>query len=177
MALATALALGGFCSSWAQEIELEYKLKAAFLYNFLKFTQFPADKYTPPEPAMVVGCLADDSAAPQFARALEGKKINGLPIKFVALQDGDDPRSCHLLFISRNRKAQIEETLARLKHAPVLTVSETDQFAQRGGMINFVRHERTFRFEINLEAADRAHLRISSDISSMATVIKSQPSK
>jgi len=161
----------------AQEAELEYKLKAAFLYNFLKMNEWPAHKYTPPQPAMIVACLEDDPAAPALARALEARTLGGRPIKFVTLRDTDDWRHCHLLFLSRARKTTVEDLLARLKNAPVLTVSEVDGFAQRGGMINFVRHERTFRFEVNLEAAERAKLRLSSDLSNMATVVKTQPAK
>ena len=172
---ALAWALIGNPTVRAQEAELEYKVKAAFLFNFLKFTQWPTNKYAPAEPSMVVGCLADDPAGPMLVKAFDGKTVNGLPIKLTIFKDADDARNCHLLFLGRARKAEVEEALARLKQAPVLTVGEVDQFAQRGGMINLVRHERTFRFEINLEVAERARLRISSDLSGMATIIKTRP--
>jgi len=154
----------------AQDADLEYKLKAAFLFNFINFVEWPTNKLANQQSTVLVGCLADDPAAPILARALEGKP--GRPIKLVVFKEKEDPSECHLLFLSRARKALVEETLAKLQKAPVLTVSEIELFAQRGGMINFVRHERTFRFEINLDAADRAGLRISSKLASMATVIK-----
>ena len=174
---ALLLLLAGLGVARGQEAELEYRLKAAFLYNFLKFTQWPTNKYVPAQPAMVVGCLAEDPAAPLLARFLEGKTVNGIPIQVVTFQETQDPRSCHVLFLGRSRKGQIEDTLARLRDAPVLTVGETDLFAHRGGIINFVRHERTFRFEINLEAAEKVRLRISSDLASMATIVKASPPK
>lgn len=160
-----------------QEAELEYKVKAAFLFNFVKFTQWPTNRFAPPTPAILIGCLAEDPCAPLLARALEGKSLNGQPIRLVTFQDGDDLRKCHLFFVGRTRKSQIDDVLTRLNQAPVLTVSEVEQFGQRGGMINFFLHERTFRFEINLEAAERAHLRISSDLSSMATLVKPSRTK
>ena len=170
LALAAICWLAGTGAAQAQDSELEYKVKAAFLYNFISFVEWPTNKVAGTNTTIVVGCLQDDPAAPVLARALEGKP--GRPIKLVVFKEKEDPGECHLLFIGRTRKAQVDDTLARLQKAPVLTVSEIDLFAQRGGMINFVRHERAFRFEVNLEAADRAGLRISSKLASMATIIK-----
>ena len=176
-ALLVACVWIGSATVWAQDAELEYKVKSAFLFNFLKFTEFPTNRYAAPEDAFVIGCLPDDPAAPILAASMEGKSIDGRPIRLVAFKANDDVRRCHLLFISRTRKAQGDEALDRLKNAPVLTVGEADQFAERGGMINFVRHERTFRFEINLKVAERAGLRISSKLASMATLINSPSPK
>jgi hypothetical protein len=159
----------------AQDAELEYKVKAAFLFNFISFVEWPAGKLAAKDTDVIVGCLPDDPAAPVLARALEGKTVEGRRIKLVVFKDTDDFRDCHLLFIGRARREKVDDVLSRLKQTPVLTVSEIDQFAQRGGMINFVRHERTFRFEINLGAAERAGLRISSKLASMATIVKTAP--
>lgn len=90
----------------------------------------------------------------------------------MTLKEGEEAEGCHLLFLSRSRRNQINDVLARLKKAPVLTVSEVEQFGERGGMINLVRHERTFRFEVNLGAAERVGLRVSSKLASMATLVK-----
>ena len=161
----------------AQDAELEYKLKAAFLFNFLKFTEFPTNQYAAPDSALVIGCLPEDPAAPILASVMEGKLLEGRPIRLVTFKEGDDIRRCHLLFISRTLKVKGEEAIERLKNSPVVTVGEVDQFAHRGGMINFVRHERTFRFEINLKVAERAGLRISSKLGSMATIINNPVQK
>lgn len=161
----------------AQDAELEYKLKAAFLFNFLKFTEFPTNQYAAPDSALVIGCLPEDPAAPILASVMEGKLLESRPIRLVTFKEGDDIRRCHLLFISRTLKVKGEEAIERLKNSPVVTVGEVDQFAHRGGMINFVRHERTFRFEINLKVAERAGLRISSKLGSMATIINNPVQK
>ncbi len=162
----------GVSTAKAQDAELEYKVKAAFLYNFIGFVEWPTNKLSRADKEVIIGCLPDDPATPVLAHALEGKIADGRRIKVVTLREGEEAESCHLLFISRSRRGQIGDVLTRLKKAPVLTVSEVEQFAERGGMINLVRHERTFRFEVNLGAAERAGLRISSKLSSMATLIK-----
>lgn len=171
------IAFGSAMLARAQDAELEYKLKAAFLFNFLKFTEYPTNQYAAPDSALVIGCLPDDPAAPILGAVMEGKLLEGRPIRLVTFKEGDDIRRCHLLFISRTLKVKGEEAIERLKNAPVLTVGEVDLFAHRGGMINFVRHERTFRFEINLKVAERAGLRISSKLGSMATIINNSLSK
>lgn len=175
--IAVLLTVFGKVNLTAQDSELEYKVKAAFLFNFLKFTEFPTNRFKAPEDAFVVACLSEDPAAPILSAALEGKSIDGRPIHAVRFKPGDDMRRCHLLFISRTRKAPGDDLLERLKRAPVLTVGEVDQFAENGGMINFVRHERTFRFEVNLETAEQAGLRISSKLASMATIVKTPSPK
>jgi len=166
------LAIAGVTAAQGQEAELEYKVKAAFLYNFISFVEWPTNKLAATDKEVLVGCLPDDPAAPILARALAGKVADGRQIRLVILTEGQEASGCHLLFLGRARAAQVDATLARVKKAPVLTVSEVDDFGQRGGMINFVRHERTFRFEVNLGAAESAGLRISSKLASMATVVK-----
>ncbi len=167
-----ALVLASSTGVWGQDAELEYKVKAAFLYNFINFVEWPTNKLTAADKEVLVGCLPDDPAAPILARALEGKVADGRHIRLVVLGDGEETNGCHLLFLSRTHKARVDDTLARLKKIPVLTVSEVDDFGQRGGMINFVRHDRTFRFEVNLGAAELCGLHISSKLASMATIVK-----
>jgi len=168
-----ALACAGATVARGQDAELEYRVKAAFLYNFISFVEWPTNKLAGSDKEVLVGCLPDDPAAPILARSLEGKVADGRHIKLVILKEGTESNGCHLLFLGRTHASHVDEVLARLKNAPVLTVSEVEDFGQRGGMINFVRHERTFRFEVNLAAAERAGLRISSKLASMATVVKS----
>ncbi len=165
------LGLGG-SEGRAQESELEYKVKAAFLYNFIGFVEWPTNKLARTDKEVVIGFLPDDPAMPIIAHALEGKLADGRRIKVVSLREGEEAAGCHLLFLGRARRNQLADVLARLKAAPVLTVGEVEQFGERGGMINLVRHERTFRFEVNLGAAERVGLRISSKLSSMATLVK-----
>jgi hypothetical protein len=167
-----ALVIAVVPGSRAQDAELEYKVKAAFIFNFISFVEWPTNKLAAADTVVLVGCLPEDPAAPILARALEGKVAEGRKIKFVVLKGVEEVGACHLLFLGREQKSHMDGVLAGLKGSPVLTVSELEGFGQRGGMINFVRHERTFRFEVNLGAAERVGLRISSKLASMATIVK-----
>src|SRR4051812_47499750 len=118
---------------------LEYKVKAAFLLNFAKFVGWPAQALSSGSVPLVVGTISDDPVAPVLTQALAGKSVNGHPLKVVTFEDADDLKHCHLLFLSRARKGQVDEVLKRLAGAPVLTVGEMEDFAHRGGIINLVR--------------------------------------
>jgi hypothetical protein len=107
------IAFGSATMARAQDAELEYKLKAAFLFNFLKFTEYPTNQYAAPDSALVIGCLPDDPAAPILAAVMEGKLLEGRPIRLVTFKEGDDIRRCHLLFISRTLKVKGEEECTR----------------------------------------------------------------
>jgi len=156
---------------------LEYKVKAAFLLNFAKFTGWPTQALATAEAPLVIATMSDDPVGPIISKALEGKMVNGHPLRVATLGETDDLKHYHVLFLSRAQKAQIDEVLRRLDGAPVLTVGETDDFARRGGMINLMRAGDSFRFQINLKAAEAAGLSISSKLASMATLVKSQNTK
>jgi hypothetical protein len=120
----------------------------------------------------VVGVLAEDLAAPVLQQALAGKSANGHPLEIRLLKETAEAGKCHLVFIGRAQEGRVKDIIEQLKAAPVLTVSEIDRFGQRGGMINLVRNDDSFRFEVNLNALERAGLKISSRLSSQATIVK-----
>jgi hypothetical protein len=150
----------------------EYKVKAGFLFNFLKFGEWPPKSFAAADAPFLVGVLENDPVAPVLRQALSGKSVNDRKIEVRSYADLAAARGCHLLFLSRAQPHSPGEIRQQLKEAPVLTVGETDQFCQRGGMINFVRQEESFRFELNLGAIQRAGLNISSKLASMATIVK-----
>ena len=152
----------------------EYQVKAAFLYNFAKFIQWPAnafpDEYTP----ICIGTLGHDP----FGAVLDGlaaKTVQGRPLeirRFARIQDID---FCHILFINPAEHEQLFVLLATLEGRSMLTVSEIDQFAQAGGMVNFVVRDKKIRFEINPLSAEQAGLKISSKLLQLATIIEANP--
>jgi hypothetical protein len=159
-------------STFAAESALEYKVKAGFIYNFVKFVEWPATALGASNSSVVVGVLSDDPAAPVLQQALSGKSVNGRALEVRVLKETAGVGDCHLVFIGRTQEGRVKDVLDQLKEAPVLTVSESDRFCQRGGMINLVRNDDSFRFEINLKAAERASLKISSRLSGQATIVK-----
>jgi hypothetical protein len=107
-------------------------------------------------------------------QVLRGTTINNRPLLLKQLADGEDLQDCHLIFLSRAEKDRCASVIEAVKDAPILTVSETDKFAHNGGIINFVRADNSVRLEINLAAAERVGLGISSKLSSMGKIVKAR---
>ena len=121
---------------------------------------------------MVIGVLGEGKFGGDLAKTVEGKSVQCRPILVRQIQTPEDSGKCHILFIGSSEKAGLVEILNRIKTKPVLTVGETDQFMEQGGVINFVKKEGKVRLEINLEAARQAKLEISSKLLSVADVVK-----
>jgi len=172
---AAALTLAAPDSRAAESASLEYKVKAAYLYNFAKFVEWPAEKFPQPASPIIIGVVGEDPFGDTLDETVKGKTVNGRSILIRRLAPGADLKQCHLLFISRSLKNSLASILAGLKSESVLTVSETDQFASRGGMIDLIIVDDSVKLEINLDTAERAGLKVSSKLSSVARVIKSEP--
>ena len=160
------LALG---SSRAQDAQpSEYQLKAAFLFNFAKFVEWPPEVFSAPAAPIVIGIIGENPFGKDLEDIVRDKKINARALIIKPIASLDDGKKCHLLFISTSEKSRMPEIFRALGKASVLTVGETDQFTQNGGVINFVREGNKIRFEISDDAAKRAGLKISSKLLSLA---------
>ena len=153
----------------------EYRVKAGFLFNFAKYVEWPTNALPQTNSEIRIGVLADDPAAPILQEVLAGKVANGRPIKVVLLKSVSALPDCHIFFLSRAERGRVDEVLARARGTTTVTVGEVDQFAHRGGIINFVRQNDAFRFEVNLSGAEQAGLKISAYLAGMATVVKPRP--
>ncbi len=150
---------------------LEYRVKAGFLFNFLRFTEWPPEALAP-DAIFRIAVLADAAAYAQIATALNGKAVNGHKIEVLALDATSDWTGCHLLFLTRDSGVPASLAVSRLRSAPVLLVGETEAFASSGGTIGFVLRGTNIRFQVNLQAAQTAGLRLSSKLASLAEVVK-----
>ena len=146
----------------------EYQVKAAFLYNFAKFVDWPGDAFGNTNAPLVIGVIGDDPFGGALDQAINGKTINGRPLVVRRLRWGQDLRSCHIIFISSSERQRLPQIIQSLKGASVLTVGDMGQFNQQGGIINFILEANKVRFEINSSAAGQARLRISSKLLSLA---------
>jgi hypothetical protein len=155
----------------AQELN-EYEVKAAFLYNFAKFVEWPSKFSADPNAPMIIGILGRDPFGGEIDRAIERKSVNGHPLTIKRFSTLDGYQSCHILFVSSSERNNVPRILAAVANSSVLTVSETNRFAQVGGIINFITIENRIRFEINQAAAARAGLKISSKLLSLGRVVK-----
>lgn len=144
--------------------ESEYKVKAAFVYNFLKFTTYPG---ATTESWFEICVLGGENVQGPFSD-LVGKQAQGREIKIIALSAGQSVRSCHVLFVSAQTQEQEAKLLTQVGSRPILTVGESDSFLQSGGLIRFVLDEKKIRFEVKGSNVERAGLSLSSKLLALA---------
>jgi hypothetical protein len=171
--LVVAPALGAGLSPQAQAqtagIEAsEEKLKAAYLYKFLNYVEWPAASFSGPDAPYQIGVLGDDLVADELARSSAGKTVNDRPLAIRRLAAGDSMNDIDLLFISHSERARQGALLAKLRTLPVLTVTETEGALDAGSIINFRIVDNRVRFEVSLDAADRAGLKLSARLLGVA---------
>jgi len=152
-------------SARAQPVASEYQVKAAYLLNFARFVEWPADVLPASSPLDVV-VVGDDSFG-----ALRGTSANGHPIRLQHLRWDDVLTPYQIVFISASEEAHLPEILRNLGHNSVLTVSDIDRFSLRGGVIEFRMVGNRLRFDINRSAAIAAQLNISSKLLSVARAV------
>jgi hypothetical protein len=147
---------------------LEYRVKAAYLLNFTRYvewTEFGADN------ALTVCVLGTDPFGRILDATLAGRTAQGRPLEVRRVQTAAQAGGCEMVFVSRETWIRNPNTLKALQNAGSLTVGESEQFARAGGVIGFVILDETVRFVVNDEARDRARLRISSRMLSLAAAI------
>jgi hypothetical protein len=145
----------------------EYEIKAAYLYNFIKYVDWPSYGET-----ISIGVLGNDPFGAALA-PLNGKIVKGRRLVTKHLDSMRDAQQCQIIFVSSSEKQRLQEIFESLRSARVLTVGETQGFADGGGIINFIEENNKVRFEINAEAARRTGLNISSELLKLARLVKS----
>lgn len=153
----------------------EYDVKAAFLYNFTKFVEWPPAAFPAESSQLRLCILGDNPFGTTLESLIEGEEVQGRRLQYLRVDVLHSPGHCHVLFISRSERARIPAVLMALRGSPVLTVSETDGFLEWGGTINFKIQEGKVRFEINPGAAERGGLKMSSKLLRLATRIYPEP--
>jgi len=175
----------------------EYQIKAAFLYNFIRFVEWPRDKITDANDTITIGIVGKDpfgkAFEPILKKKIKGKQLtieyfpqigkyteqynNGLQKQNYEDKYGDSLKRCHLLFISPSEKKHVDRIIELVKDFPVLTVGETDGLLEAGAVIRFIKESKKVRFEINADAAELAKLKIRSQLLRLAKrVIKRKKS-
>jgi len=150
----------------------EYQVKAAFLINFPKYVEWPAETFAETNSPIVVAVLGETKVTEEIQKVIAGRTINGREIVLKRLASGEESGVCHILFISAAEQQHSPNLLAKLKDTSILTVGESDDFLERGGMINLARRDQKIALEVNLTAADKRRIKISSKLLSVATVVK-----
>ena len=169
--LVAMLISGGAPSIARGETAPEYTVKAAFLYNFAKFVEWPAEAFAGPVSPIVLFVFGVDPFGDAL-KSLKGKTANGRPIVVRYAANLGELERCHLLFVSASEKANLPKILQTTKSWSILTVGDMNGFAQDGGIINLVNEEHRIGIEINMEAAHRSRLKISSKLLALAKIVK-----
>ncbi|MBI5471696.1 MAG: YfiR family protein [Ignavibacteriae bacterium] len=152
----------------------EYQIKSAFLFNFAKFVEWPAQLLPRGDSPMIIGVLGDDPFGNDLDDVINNKTVNGRPIVIKRYASAAEIQLCHILFISTSERKDVPMILHTLDGTGVLTVSEIEQFTQLGGAVRFYLADAKVRFEINVDEADREHIRVSSKLLKLATIIREQ---
>jgi hypothetical protein len=172
--LRRALVVATILLAWAASAALaqsapESALKAAFLYNFAKFAEWPAD--APSADPLTVCVFGDSAIADALDQTVKGRTVDGRKTVVVRVKP-EGFRGCHVLYLAGLDTKHTQAVIDDLKGAPVLTVGDREQFAQSGGVAGLFVEQGRMRFAINVEAAQRGRLRISSRLLSLAKIVK-----
>ena len=155
-------------TAYAQDPALEYRVKAAYLLNFTRYTEWPPAAFAGPHDALNVCIVGRDPFGPVLEQTLLGHRTPSRPLRI--LRPARPPEGvCHVAFLGAATPAVLESWLTVLATEPTLTVGDGDSFVDAGGMIGFVILDETVRFEINAAATRAARLHLSSRLLSLAT--------
>jgi len=153
----------------------EYDVKAAFLFHFAQFVEWPPDSFKDANSPLTYCTVGEDPFQGALDESVKGKIVANRSLRVLHLRERDPIEGCQVLFISQEHKKREEEELANVNGHAVLTVGETEHFALAGGVIGFCLEEKRVRFEINLEAAGKARLKISAKLLALAKTVLGNP--
>jgi len=152
-------------------VNREYAIKAAYLYNFAKYVEWPKDYVLVAkndEPVFVIGIVGDDPFGDALATIAKEKKVGDLPIVILPITKREDSLHCHMIFFPKGQPRELSKAvLERAKDDPILLVGESDDFIKSGGLINFFVEENKVRFEVDKDSAANAKFKISSKLLSI----------
>jgi len=154
----------------------EYRVKAAFLFHFIQFVDWPADGSGDQNRPITICTVGRDPFDGDLETTLKGKSIGARPLQIRHLKRPEEIQACQAVFITGGEWRQDFLALAPLKNPPILTVGEDNDFVKQGGMIGFCMESNKIRFDVNVDAASRANLKVSSRLLALArTVIGAHP--
>jgi hypothetical protein len=154
----------------------EYQLKAAYIYHFAQFVDWPASAFPQPNSPIIIGILGKNPFGNSLEQTVEGKVLNNHPLtirEFHSLEEMTN--TCQILFICQSEKSRLQEIFAAVAKTSTLTVGEVSHFTEDGGMVNFVIENDKIRFQINEINVDKAGLKMSFKLLSLASQLTRDP--
>jgi hypothetical protein len=164
--------LGTLAGFTAEAPPSEYQVKAAFLINFPKYAEWPAEAFAETNSPIVIATLGETKVTAELQKLILGRTVNGREIVLKSLATGEEPGVCHILFISAAGQQHSPGLLAKLNRTGILTVGESDAFLESGWILNLARRDQKIGLEVNLDAASSSRIKISSKLLSVANVVK-----
>jgi uncharacterized protein DUF4154 len=180
VACAALLAWAAAAASWqaraAEDPEsLELRVKAAFLYKFAGYVEWPTKAFAGPETPVTIGVIGAEPIATELAQAVTGRTVNDRPVTVKRLKAGESLAGIHILFVGRAENARLDQLAQSARPRSILTVSESDGALARGSVINFVLSDGRVRFEIALDSAEKSGLKLSSRLLAVAQQVTGTP--
>ena len=168
--LSMAIALLGMAglACGAEPVAEEYQVKGAFLLNFTKFVDWPAQAFKKPGAPIAICVLGENPFGPELDRAAGQTVAGNRRVSVRQVSDEQQARECQIVFIGGSRRKRSREWLEALQGSSILTVGESEEFLANGGVIDFRLDGEKVRIEIGTAAAERAGLRISAKLLSLA---------
>ena len=157
----------------AEEAPLsEYQVKAALLLNFVRYTDWPAGAFAQTNSPYVIGIVGRDPFGSDLEKTFESKIVKGRPFLLKRVSSDQELRACHLLFVPFSERRRSRDLLEKTRGAPVLTVGESPDFLDQGGVINLLLKNGSVPFEINLEPARAARLKLDANLLKVAVSVR-----
>jgi hypothetical protein len=163
-----AATLWGSPARGAEIRTTEYELKAAFIFNFSQFVEWPTNAFESESDPIIITLLGTDPFGPLLDKLVEGEEVRGRKLRVERVTRLADLRRAHILFVPRSMAGQWPEILTATQGRAILTVSDMDRFTSRGGMIQLVTERNLVRMRVNTEGARAADLAISSKLLRLA---------
>jgi hypothetical protein len=155
-------------------VSSEYKIKAALIYKLTRFVEWPRESLQQKDFGICILGRDDFGSA---LDALESRKVGGLPIRIRRLVQSEAVDiGCRILFVSESKRPFLRTILGSLEGQPILTIGDVERFAEKGGMIEFIRGRKRIGFRINLQQATRAGLKIAAPLLELSTIVETEAS-
>jgi hypothetical protein len=167
------IALGVLFSADARaQMADQYRVKAAFLYNFSKFVEWPPQSFKSLSSPFVIGVLGKNPFGRALTEVIAGRTFSGRPLQMREVTDAQQAADCQIVFVSSSERKRLKALFDALDSCGVLTVGEAENFTTEGGIINFKIEGGSVRLQINLVAARKQQLRISAKLLSLAEIVE-----
>ena len=166
------LLLIGLATASASAASKEYEVKAAFLFHFTQFVEWPDATFADADAPFCIGVLGDDQFGNALDQIVKDETVRKHKIVVKRSHDPADLKDCQILFVCDSEKDRLQQILSSLNESSILTVGESDGFTRHDGIINFYLDEKKVRFEIKPDAAKRRGLKISSQLLGLGRIVR-----